>query len=86
MLCIVQEYSLCYDYAKQLKMDITAKIRQRIKAIRLQKGISQGQLARSLRVHPTYVSQIERGARNVSIKNVEKITQALGVSFNKLVQ
>ena len=57
-----------------------------MKEIRLQKGVSQGKLARTLRVHPTYISQIERGARNVSIKNVEKIARALGVSFDKLVR
>ncbi|MEK7601641.1 MAG: helix-turn-helix transcriptional regulator [Patescibacteria group bacterium] len=69
-----------------MSTDITATIRKRVKEIRLKKGVSQGKLARALGIHPTYVSQIERGIRNPTIKNIEKLARALGVSPDKLLR
>jgi transcriptional regulator with XRE-family HTH domain len=65
--------------------DISTKVRKRIKAIRLKKKLSQGDIARTLGVHPAYISQIERGERNPTLANIEKIAGALGVSIGKLV-
>ena len=67
-------------------MDISAKVRKRIKLIRLKKEMSQGKVARVLGVHPTYISQIERGVRNVSLKNIERLAKALGVSIEDLIK
>lgn len=69
-----------------INMDISAKVKKRIKVIRLEKKISQGKIARVLNVHPTYISQIERGVRNVSLKNIERIAKALGVSIEDLIK
>lgn len=66
--------------------DISSKVRENIKRIRSKSGISQGELARKLNVHPSYISQIERGIRNPTLANVEKIAEALGVSINKLLK
>lgn len=67
-------------------MDISAKFGKKVKAIRLKKGMSQGGLAKILSVHPTYISSVERGVRNTSLKNVERIAKALGVSPDKLLK
>ena len=67
-------------------MDISAKVRKRIRVIRLNKKMSQGKIARILDVHPSYISQIERGVRNVSLKNIERLAKALGVSVEDLVK
>ena len=67
-------------------MDISAKVRKRIRVIRLKKKVSQGKIARILDVHPSYISQIERGVRNVSLKNIERLAKALGVSVEDLVK
>jgi CheY-like chemotaxis protein len=47
-------------------------------------GISQEELAERADLHRTYVSDVERGARNVSLKNITRIAQALGVSTAEL--
>jgi len=39
-----------------------------------------------LGVHPTYISGIERGVRNMALKNIEKLANALGVSVNDLLK
>lgn len=67
---------------------MTIKIRrlfgQRIKKIRKEKGISQEELAFSCGLHRTYISDVERGTRNVSIDNIYKLSRALDVSLKYL--
>jgi CheY-like chemotaxis protein/DNA-binding XRE family transcriptional regulator len=47
-------------------------------------GISQEELGGRAGLHRTYVSDIERGARNVSLESMEKLAQALNVSVATL--
>jgi len=67
---------------------LTIKIRrlfgQRIKKIRNEKKISQEELPFSCGLHRTYISDVERGIRNVSIDNIHKISKALDVSLKDL--
>lgn len=66
-------------------VDIRIKLGNRIKEIRQKKKLSQEDLALESSLHRTYISDIERGSRNVSIKNIEKIAKALGVSLRELM-
>ena len=66
--------------------DISNKFAKKVKEIRLKKKMSQGDLAKILGVHPTYISGIERGVRNMALKNIEKLANALGVSVNDLLK
>lgn len=66
--------------------DISAKFGKRVKEIRLRKKLSQGDLAKILGVHPTYISGIERGVRNMALKNIEKLANALGVKIDELIK
>jgi len=66
-------------------VDIQVKLGARIKKIRKEKGFSQEQLALKSKLHRTYISDIERGDRNVSIKNIEKIAEALDVTLSYLL-
>lgn len=66
--------------------DIKKKLGSRIKALRLSKGFSQEELANKAGLHRTYMSDVERGERNVSLENIGKIAKALGVSPNKLME
>lgn len=60
-------------------VDIQKQFGGKIRNLRKEKGISQEELAFRSGLHRTYISDIERGARNVSLKNIEKIAKALGV-------
>lgn len=62
--------------------DVLAK---RIRELRLEKGWSQEQLADVCELHRTYIGDIERRRRNVSIDNIEKIATALKVSITMLL-
>ena len=66
--------------------DISIKFGKRVKEIRLKKDMSQAGLAKILGVHPTYISGIERGVRNMSLKNIERLAKSLGVSINELLK
>lgn len=64
--------------------DISEKFGKKVREIRLKKNMSQGDLAKILDVHPTYISGIERGVRNMALKNIERLATALGVSISDL--
>jgi transcriptional regulator with XRE-family HTH domain len=63
--------------------NIQKKFGEKLKEIRTQKGLSQEKLAFKSGLHRTYISDIERGARNVSLVNIEK---ALEVSNSELLK
>lgn len=55
-----------------------------MRAWRGRRGISQEELAERAGLHRTYVSDIERGARNVSLESIEKLASALEISVSTL--
>jgi transcriptional regulator with XRE-family HTH domain len=67
-------------------MDISEKLGQQIRTLRLQKGLSQAKLAKLLGVHPTYISSVERGMRNLTVKSVEKIAKAINIPIEKFLK
>jgi transcriptional regulator with XRE-family HTH domain len=48
-------------------------------------GLSQEELAQRSGLHRTYVSDIERGARNPSLKTVCRIAEGLGITTGQLI-
>jgi transcriptional regulator with XRE-family HTH domain len=57
---------------------------KRVRQLRLEKGLSQEELAFRAGVHRTYLGGIERGERNPSLKNIAAIAQALDVALSDL--
>ena len=65
--------------------DILKKFGSRVKQLRLQKGItSQMKLSFKTGLDRTYIGGIERGERNVALKNIERIAKTLGVEIEEL--
>lgn len=48
-------------------------------------GVSQDVFAELAKVHRTYVGSVERGERNISLKNIASFASALGISGAKLL-
>ncbi|MDP6568344.1 MAG: helix-turn-helix transcriptional regulator [Candidatus Marinimicrobia bacterium] len=63
-------------------MDIKQKIGERIKELRKHAGISQEKLAFKAGIDRTYINGVENGRRNISIKNIEKIAEALSITLS----
>ena len=55
-----------------------------LKEIRLRKGLSQEKLAFSVELDRSYISDIERGKRNVSLINILKLSKALSIHPKEL--
>ncbi len=66
--------------------DIHHIFAKRVKETRLRKHLSQGDLAKTLGVHPSYVSGIERGIRNMTLSNLDRLARSLGVPITELLQ
>lgn len=56
-----------------------------MRRIRREKQLTQEKVAEAAELHPNYVSSVERGERNISIRNIERIAVALGVGMEALV-
>lgn len=67
-------------------IDLKTLLGMTIKTQRASLGISQKELAQRAGLHRTYISDLERGARNPSIESVEKLAGALQVSVSKLFE
>lgn len=57
---------------------------QRVKELRNNLGISQEKFALSIDMDRTYFSSLENGKRNVSLNNIYKIANGLGVTLEEL--
>ncbi|PJE60812.1 transcriptional regulator [Candidatus Roizmanbacteria bacterium CG10_big_fil_rev_8_21_14_0_10_36_26] len=60
------------------------KFGKQIRKYRLSKNLSQEGLASLADLHWTYISGIERGIRNISLKNIAKISKALKIELKNL--
>lgn len=65
-------------------MDIRKRFGERVRELRQMAGLSQEELAFEADIDRSYVSNIEKGKRNVSLVIIEKIANALNVSINEL--
>ena len=62
------------------------KLGDNLKRIRLEKGISQAEIARSLDVSRGFVSNIESGKRNPTLTTITRLANAVGVTADELLK
>jgi transcriptional regulator with XRE-family HTH domain len=65
-------------------MDKLKALGERVRKIRTERGLSQEKLAFLSGLHRTYVGAIERGERNISFRNIEKLAKTLKVTLEEL--
>jgi transcriptional regulator with XRE-family HTH domain len=66
--------------------DILQRFGQRVRELRRAQGLSQEAFADRCGLDRTYISGIERGNRNVALRNVALIAKALCVSISELTK
>ena len=66
------------------KIDLKSQLGTAIRTKRNDLGISQEELADRAGLHRTYISDIERGARNLSLESIDKLATALQISIASL--
>jgi len=55
-----------------------------VKTVRKSKAVTQDELSRRTGLHPTYISDIERGARNPSFAVLVRVADGLGINLAEL--
>ena len=65
--------------------NIQARFGKRLRTVRGKKDVSQEELAARAGLHRTYISSVERGERNISLVNIERLAKALGVHPRDLI-
>jgi transcriptional regulator with XRE-family HTH domain len=71
---------------KRQKASARERFAKTLRAAREGQGLSQEALAGAAGLHRTYVGSVERGERNISIDNIERLAEALGVSVASLLE
>ena len=71
---------------RRAKPDVRERFGTAVKFRREELGLTQEDLAEKAGIHRTYLSDIERGTRNLSLINIEKLAAALSVSMAKLFE
>ncbi len=66
--------------------DILARFGSRVRELRGEARMSQEAFAAKCGLDRTYIGGIERGKRNVSLRNIEVIAAALGITIAKLTE
>lgn len=66
------------------RADILVRFGRRVRALRTEQGYSQEGFAHACELDRTYVGGIERGERNVALRNIERIADTLGISIAEL--
>ncbi len=64
--------------------DIRVRFGFVIRTLREARELTQEELAEQSRIHRTYLSDIERGSRNVALINIERLAKSLHVSLEEL--
>jgi transcriptional regulator with XRE-family HTH domain len=77
----MQDVSVLEGLEMPLGTDVRVRFGRRLQALRRTRGFSQEELAFRAGLHRTYVSSAERGQRNVSLVNIERLAKALEVDI-----
>jgi transcriptional regulator with XRE-family HTH domain len=64
----------------------TRRLGKILREVRREAGLSQEELADRAGIHPTYVSQIERGLKSPTMRMLARLAKALGTTPGKIIR
>lgn len=65
--------------------NVLIRFGERLRELRRQQNVSQESLAHAAGLHRTYISSVERGERNISLENIDRLATALDVPLAELM-
>jgi transcriptional regulator with XRE-family HTH domain len=68
------------------RTNITERFGRRLRGLRQRANLSQEEFAEKCDLDRTYISGIERGKRNVALRNIEAIVHALNITISELLR
>jgi len=66
--------------------NVAKRLGENIRRIRLEKGMTQGDLCRALDLDRAYMSNVESGKKNPTLATIERLAGALGVTSDELLK
>ena len=72
------------SFLYEVETSILKKFGSKVRLLRVQRNLTQEKLAEITDLHPTYIGRVERGERNLSLKNIEVFANAFGVLIEDL--
>ena len=66
-------------------MEVGRRVGAKVRRLRKEQRLSQEELAERSGIHRTFVSQIERAVKNVTLVTLDKVAKGLGVALKELV-
>jgi len=83
MLAIIK---MLITFHKSMSKIESKKLGKNMRRIRVEKGMSQGDICRALKLDRAHVSNIENGKQNPTLDTIAKIAKALGVTSDQLLK
>ena len=87
LITLVSIYTFVFDRSHSYIMDkepILIAFGQRVQGLRKERNLSQEQLADLTGVHRTYIGMIERAEKNITLRNIARIAEALEIKISDL--
>lgn len=72
--------------SKRAKADVLTRFGRRVRQLHSEQGYSQEAFAYTCELDRTYMGGIERGERNVALRNIERIAETLGMTIAELME
>lgn len=69
---------------RRARPDVRERFGFAVKVRREELGLTQEDLAERAGIHRTYLSDVERGTRNLSLVNIERLAEALALTMAEL--
>ena len=66
------------------KSDVLIEFGKRVRELRIKNNWSQEELAYKSGFHRTYIGMIERGERNISLKNIYRLADTFSIDVKEL--
>lgn len=85
-MLLISCYNAIFAYynMQTMKRNILITFGQNVQRLRKERKLSQERLAELANLHRTYIGMIERAEKNITLLNIEKIVNALGVEIKNL--
>lgn len=78
---------MLYQYFSTMgKIIILIEFGKKVREERLKRKLTQEKLAKIAGVHRTYIGMVERGEKNLTLTNIQKIAKGLSIKVSDLVE
>jgi transcriptional regulator with XRE-family HTH domain len=88
MLCLVCRCFVVIDHDIEMtrELNVVSVVAENVRLLRLKRSWSQEELADRCSLHRTYIGAIERGERNITVRTLFRIAEALGCEALELLK